>query len=266
MPRPVLPSVAAAVLVLLVGGTTVPPATSPAVDPAVRAAFDRLADPDPDVRDAAREELMGLSPDEGLAKLLAVVRAAAPLRPEQACQLREIVCHVYLTGENNYPAIGDGSGAAGFTPRSFVIGIHWLGGATEERRLGVPVGERWPGFPARRLLRPGDMITGVSSDDAGQHPPPPVLPTRSRVELIDQVREAAGMHDKVVLSVLRDGRSIRIPVTLAPRPAATGEGQALIEAENFFLDRQQKADNYWRETFAPLVDPDDDAPAAAADR
>ncbi len=41
------------------------------------------------------------------------------------------------------------------------MGIRWPLEMVDAPRLGVPVVERWPGFPARRLLRDGDMILGV---------------------------------------------------------------------------------------------------------
>ena len=103
MRRPLAMTVA---LLLGVGGatpTTAPttaPTTTPTTAPAppVGRWFDQLADPDPAVRDAAHESLMGL-PAERLPDLLAVVRAAAPVRPDQAAALREIVCQVVLAAE-----------------------------------------------------------------------------------------------------------------------------------------------------------------------
>ncbi len=65
-----------------------------------------MGDADPAVRDAAGEQLMGLSPD-GLDRLLDVVRAAGrAVSPAQAEPLHDVVCQAFLAAEH-YVAVGD---------------------------------------------------------------------------------------------------------------------------------------------------------------
>ncbi len=254
-------------LLLVVGATTAPttfPATAPtteavALDPAIRRVFVRLADTDPVVRDAARESLMGL-PSDALPKLLAIVRDADPLLPAQAAVLQEVVSHVYLTGER-YAPMTDVDDPNRQQLRH-VIGLRGpdlsFGGGLGVP-LGIPVVDRWPGFPARRVLRDGDLILGIYIE---KQQPLEQLPNRP-THMISILQEAIRDHPDVLdidLSILRDGRVIRVSMTLVPQAADTL--RAAIQPGDTFLDgRQQRATKYWDDNFAALVDPVLDPPA-----
>jgi hypothetical protein len=64
------------------------------------------------------------------------------------------------------------------------------------------------------------------------------------------------------LNVLRDGRTIRLSITLVPQPAdavkATGPGP-----DPFIAARQQRAEAYWQDNYAPIVGPIFDPPPDA---
>ena len=249
----------AALVLLVTAAATAGPTTAPEpLDPAVRHTFDRLADPDPDVRDAARQQLMGL-PADALPKLLAVVRAADPLLPAQAASLHEIVCHVWLTGDR-YVAVGDADDPNHQTPH-YVMGLRWSGDPAAGARLGVPVTERWPGFPARRLLRDGDLILGVYVRKDLPLQQLPNLPTHRFTDLQAVIADSPAVHD-IDLSVLRDGREVRLSMTLVPQ-AVDAISPAVAAVDAFLAAREQRAEKYWQDTFAPLVDPAaDDAPTS----
>jgi len=56
---------------------------------------------------------------------------------------------------------------------------------------------------------------------------------------------------QVVMHVLRQGRMIEVPLVLSAKPRAA-EDQ--ISSQQFFDDRQRRADEYWTGKFAPLMD------------
>ena len=246
-----VPSTLAAVALLLplLGATADPPAEA-----AIRAAFRRLADPDPAVRDAAREQLMGLSRDE-LTTLADVVRSAGPLRPDQVASLYPVVVQAFLAADD-YPVIGADIGSV-----RYFLGIHWTAEdagnprtGTAPERVGVPATDRWPGFPAGRFLREGDFILGVYLDRTRPLEQQPNRVTHTTTALIQAV-EAARDHPDIELSVLRDGRVLRVSIRMAPKPAvADVRGGVTDDGVAFFaLDRQRRADAYWHDTFAPMV-------------
>ena len=272
MSRTVPPTLVAVVALWLTlggapAGPTTGPAAAPPLDPTITKWFARLADPDPAVRDSARQDLMGLGGGD-LPKLLAVVRAARPLRPAQAAVLYDVVSQVYLAAEP-YPVALPDPTAVNPQGRPYMIGLRWPEEISDgPARLGVPVVERWPGFPARRWLRDGDMILGVYVDPNRpyrQLPNRPTATTRVLHDTIGEVSAAQGDDPRVVLAVLRDGREIRVAMTLVPQPAMAG-GRAMLAADTFVQTRQQQAELYWDQEFAPLVAPDDggDPTAAAA--
>ena len=215
------------------------PATGPAAD--LPAALGRLADPDPAVRDATLEQLMAL-PADALPALSAAARAAGPLRPDQVAALHEVVCQVFLAPEP-YEVAGGMDG-----PR-YIVGQNWPYGFGYDPRLGVPVLDRWVGFPGRRVLRDGDLILGLYSDPALGAEKPPDLETHDRRELVAAMR-ACPTRPQVTLSVLRLGTIRRLTVTMADEPADTvGRYSARMDA--FLRDRRDRAEAYWRDHFAP---------------
>ncbi len=269
LPR-VLPTLAAALCLTLAGAA---PTTAPArVDPVVSRWFAQLADADPAARAAAREQLMGLSPD-GLDRLLDVVRAAGgAVSPAQAEPLHDIVCHVFLAGEH-YVAAGDPDDPRPLKdqlPRN-VMGIRWPSEMVDTPRLGVPVVERWPGFPARRLLQDGDMILGVFVRPDLPLGHLPNEPTHSPVDLRQVLGKTAADQRQVVLAVLRDGREVQVRMTLVPQPvdASGSENAGPAVADAFVRERQQRAEAYWQSHFAPALagsdDPDAEPPSVALD-
>ena len=130
---------------------------------------------------------------------------------------------------------------------------HATGG---RERIGVPVVNRWPGFPSRRLLRDGDLIVGFYADPDAVAAGPPEWPTHTVDQLIDAMRSCP-TAPRVAMSVLRNGRAIRVVGQMVPEPVETiGRGAS---SAAFLLARQQRADAYWDAHFAPIVDPPEDA-------
>jgi len=253
-----------AALLLAAGATTSPttsPTPDPAADPPIARWFDQLADADPAVRDDARQSLMGLTRDADLNRLLAVVRAARPLRPAQAAVLHDIVCHVFLVADDPYVAVGDPGDPTHQQPH-YVMGIRWPADMLDGARLGVPVVERWPGFPARQLLRDGDMILGVYLKLDAPLGQLPNEPTHRPQDLHDVLGKVAGQRD-VLLSVLRDGREMQVHMTLVPQPV-DASGINAQAADAFVQARQAQAEAYWQDHFAPVVAPAADGPPEPA--
>jgi hypothetical protein len=252
-------AIPAAAVLLVTAGATTGPTTIPAADPSIVRWFDQLADADPSVRDDARQSLMGLTCDADLDRLLAAVRAARPLRPAQAAALHDIVCHVFLVADDPYVAVGDPPNRA---PPHYVMGLRWANGMDDSPRLGVPVVERWPGFPARQMLRDGDMILGVYVDrDAPLQRPPNVI-THTPGVIIGAIRDAPTALRDVDLAVLRDGREIRVPMHMVPQPVEASSTMEVADA--FLAARLQRAETYWQDHFAPVVDPAADGPPEEA--
>ena len=261
MSRPLAPTAIAVALLLMTAGATPGPATAPATGPTVDAEiarqFKQLADPDPAVRDAARQSLMGL-PVDALPKLLAIVREARPVLPAQAGALHEIVCQAYLAAEPydgvTAPEVGDPN----HQPPHYVMGIRWSQDLVfdDTLRLGVPVVERWPGFPARRLLRDGDMIRGIYIDRTASLQALPNMPTHRTADLRLAIGNSPAVHD-IVLVVLRDGRDdVRVPMTLVPQPVEASANVAMAD-DTFVGERQKRAEAYWQDHFASALGPGD---------
>ena len=202
------------------------PSTAPTtrhVDPIVTW-LGQLADRDPDVRDAARENLMSLPPTR-LIDLKRAVAAIGAIAPAQALALRDIVTHIYLTGAE-YPR--DPQGGA-------FMGVRMDAQMTD----GIVVAMRIPGFDAYRALRDGDVIVAVlESTD----------PLRTYQDFSNVIRlRAAG--ETVHVKVQRGGRSITVPLRLSPRPADATHADQMRE------EQMSDADEYWEQNFAKLLEP-----------
>ena len=211
MLRRVLPTLAVAAACLT--SSAAGPVTRPAAPPGLRIGrwFDQLADPDPAVRDAAQQQLMGLDL-AGLDQLRAVVRAAGPaVTPAQVEPLRDIVTQCYLA-HTHYVGTGEGDDPNVEVPR-YVMGIRLPEDVAYSTRLGVPVIERWPGFPARQMLRDGDMILGVFVNPGLPLQQVPNVSTHAMVELQQAVQRSGG-------------RPRRGPVGVAGRAGDPGAGVA----------------------------------------
>ena len=225
-----------------------PPATRPARDAAAQMAgwFADLGHPEARVREAARVSLMSV-PRKDLPVLERLVRENVPLVPSQAVVLRDIVTQVYLSGEKY-----ESSSGAGFLgvkmdqtnlnfrepplqdPDQFPVGAPGDPGAV----YGVVVVNRIPGFPGARALHDGDVILSVLEHPQVQFRIP---------QQFSDVVQAAGAGNRIHLQVLRQGQIVRVPVTLDAKPDLLGTIEAL---EN---ERRKVADEYWEQTFAPLL-------------
>ncbi len=207
----------------------------------LKTSFDALADPDPVVRENARQRLMGMSPAD-LPLLKHLVDASRPLQPAQAAALHDIVFQVYLGGDA-YPSnpeqafLGVGMGMPVFSPGEV------------EGPAGVVVQSRFPGFPGYQFLRDGDLIVGVQLDGALQR-------INTSAELSTLIASRRG-GDTLELEIHRGGRALKIPVKLAPMPqAATTAPGAAARFENFQRERIQRAQAYWLQSFAPAISQD----------
>jgi hypothetical protein len=234
--------------------TTEPVAAFPPNSP-FRDEFKKLADPDPRVREQARQDLMGMT----LADLPAfrqLVASSRPLAPVQAQALHDIVIQVFLAGQK-YEVLSDGEDVQTDTTGSqapYFLGIHTIFFEDLNARLGVPVESRVPGFPAFRFLRDGDMILSVSPTPAGAVFQRPTIETHNMESLIRAITPDSGVPSQdVVLNVLRDGQELRIPIHMAPRPQKlTGANPDALSA--FIAVLNQRSEAYWNENFLPLVD------------
>jgi hypothetical protein len=238
--------IAACLLAVTLAGGAEPstrPATTRLNDRA--AAIDQwvrdLADTDPNVRDKARLELMGLD-RAGLQTLRDVAAANRPLGPGQAIVLREIVTHVYLSVEQGEPAAGE-AGFLGVLPATSAIQIAPAPGAQplDGRQVGVAVLARLPGFCGYRMLEDEDVILRMTSDKVFDFNDP------------EEFRRIIGQQragETFTMDVLRRGKVIRVPITLDRKPAWAGQ-MSPDEADRML---RRRAAEYWDPTFAPLLE------------
>jgi hypothetical protein len=202
--------------------TAPPPPQQQSVD-AVRTWYLQLADRDPEVREQARINLMGITLEK-------VVAENRPVQASQAAVLYDIVTHVYMAGEPYQ--VNDTMG--GF------LGLREM--RDWDAPPGVMITTRIAGFPAYRMLREGDLIVGID-----EVPDAPITSGNEFVNVLRQMPAGA----VVTLRVLRGGNVQKVPVKLDPRPAAaSGLGDAMAVLES---TRQSKAEEYWARAFAPLV-------------
>ena len=221
-------------------------------------AFGQLADPDADVREAARTQLMGLE-RRYLPALQKLVERSRPLLPSQAAVLRQIVTHVYLAGEP-YAANGN-NGFLGVRMLDADVALVPRAGNPDGdndgddnppedqaplTRTGVVITERMPGFVGNRMLLDGDVIVGLADR--------PDVQLHSGEDFSAAVRQV-GAGRTIRFNLLRRGRLVNVAVTLDPRPdAATVEPQAGNGPMTDLLSRRrQKADAYWADAFAPML-------------
>lgn len=221
------------------------PATQPATQPTTAPAdprqvgqwFNDLASSDAAVRDAARAHLMRLDRAD-LPALMQLVRRHRPLAPAQAASLRPIVEQIFLTGE---PYTKE--------PLQGFLGIMMEASAFGPRDLqqpndngppsGVVITDRFPGFCAARSLHDGDVVLGTTAPAETFNSPDDLKIAIGRLQPGSLVR----------LQVLRRGRVIEVPLTLDCKPAEVdSQGPEL-----FRRARSEKFDQYWRDTFAPLL-------------
>jgi hypothetical protein len=216
------------------------PATQPvpfAADAPARNWFAELASPEDNKREEARTNLMGLTRND-LPRLRALVEQSRPLAASQVAALHEIVIQIYLSGESYPPAF----------PVTGFLGLSWPQGTDPGTRLGVLVQTRFPGFPSFRMLRDGDLILGVLLNPNAPLEVGPNTTTQDLGRLMGAIG-AAGANREVVLDVLRQGQEIKVPLQLKPHPLL----EIGADPTDFFDRRQQKAEEYWRTEFVPLL-------------
>jgi hypothetical protein len=223
-----------AVVLMVLGGAsaqTTLPATQSASS--ISEWLGGLADGDDAVREQARSKLLGISRDQ-LPELREAVQQALPLERSQMAALKEIVIHVYLTGET-FETI----------PEQGFIGIR-----SAPQNLRPPVmegvliqdGELLMGFCGYGSLQTGDVIVKVAEY--------PEKPIRSTIDLSDAIKRDAGRT--VHLDVLRRGQVVRVSIKLNGRPALAGQGEAVLN--ELLHERLVKAEEYWQRVFAPLLE------------
>jgi hypothetical protein len=215
---------------------TTAPATQPSqrIDVIKNLLAQLSADSSPQ-RELARVALMGLKRGE-LPILREAVKASLPLDPNQVSVLREIVTQIYLAGDL-YAAEEDGHG---------FLGIHlpyW--GKPEERSLlslerGVAVVSRVPGFCSYRMLQDGDVLLAMVV-------PGGTIEVNTNEQLIDAVTGAKA-GDTVTFEVLRQGRILKIAITLDRKPL-----NLTTQLEEFSARRADQANEFWERDFAPLL-------------
>jgi hypothetical protein len=213
------------------------PATQPAQDDArtqrLQTLFSELAHSDADIRERARVELMGMSRSD-LPAFRLVVERSRPLLPAQSLVLREIVMQAYLAADS-YPADRD----IGFL--GVQLGNIGLEGEEDAQAEGVLITGRIVGFCGYRMLRTGDVILRLMEQ--------PNVPLRSHAHLAAIIRTfPAGQT--VQLEVLRQGQLVRVPILLDARPLELDQA---LDLDNFQWRRDDRFQDYWNRTFAPLV-------------
>lgn len=227
-------------------GASDEPTTRPTAAPDDHAAisqwFSDLASTDPAAREHARDRLMRLTRKD-LPELQQLLRQTPHPAPSQIVALRQIVQEIYLAGEP-YDKDTDGGTQHGFLgimmddPNSDLQQPNDNGEAP-----GIIVAGRFPGFCAARMLRDGDVILASLKSD---NTPEKVF---NNIRDLQAVISNAEPGSIVRLQVLRQGQIIQVRVTLDCRPLdATPQ-----TVEGFCRDRAEKFDQYWRETFAPLL-------------
>jgi hypothetical protein len=223
-------------------GPTTAPTTRPSPKTSLveraRHLIAQLAANDYDTRAAARIELMGFRRGD-LSAIREGVRQNLPLLPSQVIVLREIVTHVYLSGD--LYVIDQGAG--GFIGVSLPNPMFH----PEERNLlvavrGVPVLDRVPGFPAYRFLQNGDLLVAFTVN--GER-----VEFNDPLELSQAVGSVPAGHT-VTFEVLRHGQMQKIPILLTPKPLAIHDA---LNLDEFNGRRADQSNEVWERDFAPLL-------------
>lgn len=218
--------------------------THPANANQIASWFADLANRDATRRDAARQNLMGLSPPD-LSILEYLVKKNRSLAPSQIVALRDIVTQVFLAGQT-YTAVPGNSG---------FLGVSFPGYAPNDPadiddgspQNGIVILDRIPGFPGYRSLQNGDIIMGAT--EMGDQ-------AINRSQDFSAFISSCHQGDTVHLKILRAGQMLTIPVQLAARPDWHDTQQ--FPREDILQvpevrHRQALADDYWNTHFAAYV-------------
>jgi hypothetical protein len=199
-----------------------------------------LMDPDASERQRSREALLNLKRSD-LPALRAAVGDFKSLDERTVDELRDVVGHVFLTGE---PYDKEEAGFLGVTMSL----SEFAGEPGAAQRPEIVIDARMPGFEGYRALQDGDAVLDIEEASLPQ-------PAR-RLHFIETIK-GFKPGQKLTLKVLRQGQVLRVPVTLSPRPAErSDEIEMAYEARVKALRdrRDQTAGEYWRREFAPLVE------------
>ena len=212
----------------------------------------QLGDGDPVVREWARQNLMGMEASN-LPELHRAISTIAPLTPGASQLIRDIVSHVFLSDDavNGNPNDGFMGIAMGEDQ------IHSEMDDNAELPMGVLVEGRLPGFASYQMLRNGDVILGFASEEFREDAAaePAGKPQITRVRTGEEIKALIGALPPgrlVMLTVLRSGRRLDVAFKLGARPEELelkGVGYQIYRQE-----QQRKADSYWQDNFASLVD------------
>jgi hypothetical protein len=248
MPR--IATIIATLTFACVAAAQAPPATAPSTqasaelpaDSPIRGWFADLASPDATVRDRAQTQLMGISHDD-LGGLRTLIEHARPLAPAQVAALHDIVIQVFLAAET-YDPVGE---------QSFLgVQLDPDGFGPNVSRMGVPIQQRFPGFPAYQMLRDGDMILAVIKDPNAPVQQLPNLQTFTS-QLLHEAVATTPTSRPIELLVLRQGQQVHVTVRLAPLPRELTVARDVGGMNTFLSPRLQRAEQYWQEQFVPLV-------------
>jgi hypothetical protein len=207
----------------------------------------QLASDDFETRDAARVALMGLKRAD-LPDIREAIRRAAGLEPGQVVVLREVVTHVYLSGDPYPVTEDDDSGFLGVSlPSVYVIEDRGL--AMLDR--GVAIVSRVPGFCAYRMLQNGDVVLSMTT--TADHERVTFNAPDQFISAVKGVR--AGQS--ATFEVLRQGRVVSVTITLERRPEVLDRnrvGVGNVDVLRAFNDRRaDDAAEMWERDFAPLL-------------
>jgi hypothetical protein len=189
-----------------------------------------------------------------LPALKRVVEQSRPIAPSQVGALRDVVTHVYLTGET-YPCEPRIAFLGVFQPVLESVDVARPDAGRVERvdadgdmvvtdlgpaSTGVPIESRIPGFCAFRSLRDGDVVLGVID------PAPRRMRDWRELTLAIQTFPAA---QTITLEVLRQGTVQHVPVTLDAKPLGRQDEWVGV----ILPARERAAEAYWNQHFAPLM-------------
>lgn len=222
------------------------PSTRPADD--LKSWFKQLSDSAPDVRERARLKLMTMSRAR-LDELKTVVVESRPLSAAQALELRQIVEHVFLSGEEY---LSEPRGGRGF------LGVQLAPVLVPEAETASPAGSnapdrvvtrvmistRFPGFNSYAMLRDGDVLISIVGSDVHI----------TSVEDLPGALTGREPGTTIELEVQRAGQLLRVPVRLSPRPLFLNGRNPGENSATFGIDREEAATKYWEANFAKLLD------------
>lgn len=208
-----------------------------------------LGDREPTSRTTARQALLGLQRDE-LPLLRDIVASMQPLRPAQAQPLEEVVTYVVTRAALNevphsseaFLGVSLPSEYGADDVMDFGPGDSSMVRETPSTDTGVPIINRLGGFVAYRYLEDGDIIEAVRFGG--------VLQSTQSVGEFRAAIKAARVGQDVTFRVRRAARVLEVTFELDAKAVDQRDMQETIE------NAQSSASDLWQQTFAPLVDPE----------